>query len=81
MVSFRCDNNFYIDTIIMHPWVFEKLREKTISCLAIVLLLIGVFSTIYVNANSGGSDKILINNKEYVFKQLFIVGKNRTVFT
>jgi len=46
-------------------------KEKIIPILAMTLLLIGIFSAIYVHANQINKDTIAINGEEYSINQIF----------
>lgn len=49
-------------------------KEKIIPIIAMVVLLIGIFSTIYVHANQIDKDTIKINGQEFTMDQLFSIG-------
>ncbi len=56
-------------------------KEKIIPIFAMVVLLIGIFSTIYVHANQIEKDTIKINGQDYTIDQLFSIGKIRVIET
>jgi len=56
-------------------------KEKIIPILAICVLLIGIFSTFYVNATNINKDTISIDGKEFSINQLFLMCKNRSIYT
>jgi len=56
-------------------------KEKLIPILAMSVLLIGIFSAIYVHATQVDKDTISINGHEYTIDQLFSIGAVRTIKT
>jgi len=56
-------------------------KEKFIPVIAMILLLIGIFSAIYVHANQINKDTITINNEEYTIDQIFSLAKTKTIQT
>lgn len=56
-------------------------KQKIIPVIAMVLLLIGVISALYVNATQINKDTISINNQEYTFDELMIIGGEKTIET
>jgi hypothetical protein len=56
-------------------------KEKAIPIIAMVVLLIGIFSTIYVDANQIQKDTIEINEQNFTLEQLFSDGKELTIET
>jgi len=56
-------------------------KEKIIPILAISVLLLGVFSALYVNATQVNKDTITINGNDYTISQLFSMGTKRTINT
>jgi hypothetical protein len=46
-------------------------KEKAIPIIAMIVLLIGIFSTIYVHANQIEKDTIRINGRDFTLEQLF----------
>lgn len=56
-------------------------KEKIIPILAISVLLIGIFSAIYVNATHINKDTITINGNEYSISYLFSICKKRVIET
>jgi len=56
-------------------------KEKTIPILAITVLLLGVFSALYVNATQVNKDTIAINGNEYTIDQLFSMCNKRIIET
>lgn len=57
-------------------------KEKLLPVCAIVVLLIGCFSTLYVNASRVDSNNIIkIDNKQYTINQIFNLANTRTIIT
>ena len=56
-------------------------KEKIIPIFAMIVLLIGISSTIYVHANQIEKDTIKINGQEFTMNQLFSMGAQRVVET
>jgi len=56
-------------------------KEKIIPIIAMVVLLIGIFSTIYVDANQIEKDTIKINGRDFTLNQIFSDGVERTIET
>jgi len=56
-------------------------KEKIISILAISVLLVGVFSSLYVNATQVNKDTITINGNEYTLNQIFSMCTKRFIET
>ena len=56
-------------------------KEKIIPGIAIIILLIGIFSTIYVHATQINTDKITIDGVEYTKDQIFIIANKKTINT
>ena len=56
-------------------------KQKFIPVLAMVLLLIGVISALYVNATQLNKDTITINNQEYTFDDFLLLGGEKTIET
>ena len=56
-------------------------KEKLIPILAMIVLLIGTFSAIYVHATQINKDTITINGQEYSIDQLFSMVDLRTIET
>lgn len=56
-------------------------KEKLIPVFAMIVLLIGTFSAIYVHATQVNKDTITINGMEYTINQLFSMGNPRTIET
>lgn len=56
-------------------------KEKIIPIIAMVVLFIGIFSTIYVDANQVEKDTIEINGRNFTLDQLFSDGVERTIET
>ncbi len=54
-------------------------KEKLLPVLAIVILLIGCFSALYVNASQADSTSIKINNEKYTISQIFNLANTRTI--
>jgi hypothetical protein len=56
-------------------------KEKIIPILAIGVLLLGIFSALYVNATQINKETITINGNEYTINQLFSICKSRSIET
>ena len=56
-------------------------KQKIIPVLAMALLLIGVIAALYVNATQVNKDTITINDQEYTFDDLLILGNEKTIET
>jgi glycine betaine/choline ABC-type transport system substrate-binding protein len=56
-------------------------KEKIISILAISVLLLGIFSALYVNATQLNKDTVSINGNEYTLNQIFSMCTKRTIET
>jgi len=56
-------------------------KEKAIPIIAMVVLFIGIFSTIYVDANQVEKDTIEIYGRNFSLDQLFSDGVERTIET
>jgi len=56
-------------------------KEKLIPIFAMVVLLIGTFSAIYVNASQIEKDSITINNQEYTIDQIFTIAESMSIET
>jgi len=56
-------------------------KEKLLPVFAIVVLLIGCFSALYVNAIEIDSKTIKINDREYTISQIFSLVSTRTIVT
>jgi len=56
-------------------------KEKTLPIIAILILLIGIFSAIYVNATQINKDTITINGNEYTIEQIFSIAETKTIET
>ena len=56
-------------------------KEKIIPILAIIILLLGIFSALYVNATQINKETININGNEYTISYLFSICKNQTIET
>jgi hypothetical protein len=56
-------------------------KEKIISILAISVLLLGIFSALYVNATQINKDSITINGNEYNLNQIFSMCNKRLIET
>jgi hypothetical protein len=56
-------------------------KEKLIPIFAMVVLLIGIFSSVYVHATQVNTDTIKIANETYIIEQIFSITKSRTVST
>lgn len=56
-------------------------KEKLLPVFAIIILLIGCFSALYVHATEIDSETIKINNQEYTINQIFAIANIRTIST
>ena len=56
-------------------------KEKIIPILAISVLLLGIFSALYVNATQINKDTISINGNEYTLNQIFLLCNKRIIET
>ena len=56
-------------------------KEKIIPILAMIVLLIGIFSTVYVHASQIDKDTITINGQEYTIDQIFSIAESKTIET
>ena len=56
-------------------------KEKLIPIFAMIVLLIGTFSAIYVNATQVDKDTITINGEEYTIDQIFSIAKSKEIET
>ncbi len=56
-------------------------KEKILPIIAMTVLLIGIFSTIYVHANQIEKNSIKINGQEFTLDQLFSIGVMRVIET
>jgi hypothetical protein len=56
-------------------------KRKIIPVLAMVLLLIGIISALYVNATQINKDTITIKDQEYTYTDLFLLGGEKTIKT
>lgn len=56
-------------------------KEKLLPVLAIIVLLIGTFSALYVNATEITQEKIKINNESFTIEELYALGKEKTITT
>ncbi|MDH7507603.1 MAG: hypothetical protein QHH15_07480 [Candidatus Thermoplasmatota archaeon] len=56
-------------------------KEKIIPVLAISVLLVGIFSAIYVNATQINKNTLTINGHEYTIDYLFSICKKRVIET
>ena len=56
-------------------------KEKLIPIFAIIVLLIGTFSAIYVKATQVDKDTITINGEEYTIDQIFSIAKSKEIET
>jgi len=54
-------------------------KEKTIPIFAMIILLIGIFSNVYVYANEISKDTINIQGQEYTIDQLFGLVSTKTI--
>lgn len=56
-------------------------KEKIIPILAIIVLLIGITSAVYVHASQINKETITINNQEFTIDQIFSIAKSKTIET
>ena len=56
-------------------------KEKFIPIFALIVLLIGSLSSVYVYATQINSEYIKVNGQDYTIDQLFFIGKKRTFDT
>jgi len=56
-------------------------KEKIIPIFALIVLLIGSLSSVYVYATQINSEYIKVNGQDYTIDQLFFIGKKRTFDT
>ena len=56
-------------------------KEKLIPIFAMIVLLIGTFSVIYVHASQIDKNTITINDQEYTIDQIFSVTESKTIET
>ena len=56
-------------------------KKKLIQILAIIVILVGVGSTIYVNATQVDSKHINVNGQDYTVDQLFDISEEKTIET
>jgi len=56
-------------------------KEKLIPIFAMVVLLVGTFSAIYVHASQIEKDSITINSQEYTIDQIFIIAESMSIET
>jgi len=54
-------------------------KEKLIPIFALIVIIMGGLSSIYVYATTAESDYITINNTKYTIDQLFFIGEERTI--
>ena len=56
-------------------------KKKLIPIFAMIVLLIGTFSAIYVNATQVDKDTITINGEEYTTDQIFSIARSKEIET
>lgn len=56
-------------------------KEKILPILAMIVLLLGIFSTVYVHATQINKDTITINGEEYTIEQIFMIIESKTIET
>ena len=56
-------------------------KEKLIPIFAMIVLLIGTFSAIYVHASQIDKNTITINNQEYTIEQIFLIAEPKSIET
>ena len=56
-------------------------KEKLIPIFAMMVLLIGTFSAIYVHASQVDKNTIMINNQEYTIDQIFTLAESMEIET
>ena len=54
-------------------------KEKLIPIFALIVLLIGSLSSVYVYATTTNSDYITINGTDYTIDQLFFIGEQKSI--
>jgi len=54
-------------------------KEKIIPIFAMIVIFVGIFSTIYVQSTNIDKDTIKINGQEYTIDQLFSMGEMRII--
>jgi hypothetical protein len=54
-------------------------KDRLIPLLALIVLLIGTFSTIYVNANLSNKKTITINGEAYTIDKIFLIATEKTI--
>jgi len=54
-------------------------KNKLIQILAIILILVGIGSSIYVNATQNNSEQMIINGQNYSIDQLFDILKEKAI--
>jgi len=56
-------------------------KEKLIPIFAMIVLFVGIGSTVYVQASQSNSDTIKVYNQEYTIEELFSIADKRTITT
>lgn len=56
-------------------------KEKIIPIIAMVVVLIGVFSTLYVDASTTDKETITFNGQDYTIDQIFSLSSVKTIHT
>ena len=56
-------------------------KEKLLPVFAIIVLILGCFSSLYVNTTEGYSKTIKIDDEEYTISQIFNLANTRTIIT
>ncbi len=56
-------------------------KEKIILLLAIIVLLVGTTSAVYVHEKQVGKDTITIHNNEYTLEEIFSIADEKTIKT
>jgi hypothetical protein len=56
-------------------------KERFLPIFAMIILLIGIFSSVYVYATQVNTDTIKIANETYTIEQIFSITKSRTIIT
>lgn len=56
-------------------------KEKLVPIFAMIVLLIGIFTTLYVHALQVDKDTIKINGREYTINQIFSISSTKIIQT
>ena len=63
------------------PATMKPSKEKIIPILAMTLILVGVFSTLYVHASTADKETITFDKQDYTIEQIFKLSKTKTIQT